>query len=62
MGFDAAWAATAGFADVLARIFHTLSSLRNGCLQATNEYAGAGNLTGVKLWVSWAGQAVRFPG
>ncbi|NLH72149.1 MAG: hypothetical protein GX456_03745 [Verrucomicrobia bacterium] len=33
---------------VLARIFHTLSSLRNGCLQATKEYAGPGNLTGVK--------------
>ncbi len=26
---------------VLARIFHTLNSLRNGCLQATKEYAGA---------------------
>ena len=46
----------------LAGIFHTLSSLRNGCLQATKEYAGPGNLSGMKLWVSWVGQAVRFPG
>ncbi|HOK76886.1 MAG TPA: hypothetical protein PLW35_04095 [Verrucomicrobiota bacterium] len=35
----------------LARIFHTLSTLRNECLQATKEYAGPGNLTGITVWV-----------
>jgi len=43
-------------------MFRSLNTVRSGYLHKAMEYARAGNLTGLKLWVSWSGQAERFPG
>ncbi len=53
------------FPTGLARMFHTLSSLRNGCLQATKEYAGSGkpapNQTSSDIFCSVSGVGLPKP-